>query len=163
MEADIPNQIEGLQPVKERGVTHYPYILFNKSPEQLRRLGACGGKANARNQRARRALVLTPLPPATPRPVPGETATQAITVLDAQFPGCAVPKNVFPATKRPLEFSSRSRQPKGNERQPKATKSNHGDLNQVLPFLPKHRWEHLGSHSWHSSSLDSVAPRDSNR
>ena len=84
-EADITNQIEGLQPVKERGVTRYPYILFNKSPEQLRRLGACGGKANARNQRARRALVLTPLP-ATPRPVPGETATQAITVLDAQFP-----------------------------------------------------------------------------
>jgi len=86
MEADITNQIEGLQPVKERGVAPYPYILFNKSPEQLRRLGACGGKANARNQRARRALVLTPLPPATPRPVPGETATQAITVLDAQFP-----------------------------------------------------------------------------
>jgi len=86
MEADITNQIEGLQPVKERGVAHYPYILFNKSPEQLRRLGACGGKANARNQRARRAVVLTPLPRATPRPVPGETATQAITVLDAQFP-----------------------------------------------------------------------------
>ena len=67
-------------------MTNYPYILFNKSPEQLRRLGACGGKANARNQRARRALVPTPLPPATPRPVPGETAPQAITVLDAQFP-----------------------------------------------------------------------------
>src|SRR5438445_12513065 len=67
-------------------------------------------------------------------------------------------KNVFPATKRPVEFSSRSRQPKGNERQRKAIKSNHGDLNQVLPFLPKHRWEHLGSHSWHSSSLDAVAP-----
>ena len=76
MEADITNQIEGLQPVKERGVTPYPYILFNKSPEQLRRLGACGGKVNARNQRARRALVLTPLPPATPRPVPGETRFQ---------------------------------------------------------------------------------------
>src|SRR6266478_3172583 len=86
MEADITNQIEGLQPVKERGVTPYPYILFNKSPEQLRRLGACGGKANARNQRARRALVPTPLQPVPPRPVPGETATQAITVLDAQFP-----------------------------------------------------------------------------
>src|SRR5438105_15146091 len=86
MEADITNQIDGLQPVKERGVTHYPYILFNKSPEQLRRLGAWGGKANARNQRARRALVPTPLQPVPPRPIPGETATQAITVLDAQFP-----------------------------------------------------------------------------
>ena len=48
MEADIINQIEGLQPVKGRGVTYFPYILFNKSPEQLRRLGACGGKANER-------------------------------------------------------------------------------------------------------------------
>ena len=133
MEADITNQIDGLQPVKERGVTPYPYILFNKSPEQLRRLGACGGKANARNQRARRALVLTPLP-ATPRPVPGETAPKLLLSSMPSSPGCAVPKNVFPATKRPLEFSSRSRQPKGNERQRKATKSNHGDLNQVLFF-----------------------------
>ena len=85
MEADIVNQIEGLRPVKGRE-GNYPYILFNKSPDQLRRLGACGGKANARNQRARRALVPTPLQPVPPRPVPGETATQAITVLDAQFP-----------------------------------------------------------------------------
>ncbi len=76
MEADIVNQIEGLRPVKGRE-GNYPYILFNKSPEQLRRLGACGG---------RRALVPTPLQPVPPRPVPGETATQAITVLDAQFP-----------------------------------------------------------------------------
>jgi hypothetical protein len=35
-------------------MTNYPYILFNKSPEQLRRLGARGGKAQARNRRARR-------------------------------------------------------------------------------------------------------------
>jgi len=86
MEADITKQIEGLELVKERGVTRYFYIFFNKSPEQLRRLAACGGKANARNQRARRALVPTPLQPVPPRPIPGETATQAITVLDAQFP-----------------------------------------------------------------------------
>jgi hypothetical protein len=85
MEADIVNQIEPLQPVNGREPTH-PYILFNKSPEQLRRLGACGGKANARNQRARRAVMPTSLPPVPPRPAPGETATQAITVLDAQFP-----------------------------------------------------------------------------
>jgi hypothetical protein len=82
MEADIVNRIEELRPVKGRE-ENYPYILFNKSPEQLRRLGAWGGKANARNQRARRALPLQPVPP---RPIPGETATQAITVLDAQFP-----------------------------------------------------------------------------
>src|SRR5437899_2012363 len=70
MEADIVNQIEGLRPVKGRE-GNYPYILFNKSPEQLRRLGACGGKANARNQRARRALVPTPLQPGPPRLAPG--------------------------------------------------------------------------------------------
>ena len=72
MEADITNQIEGLQPVEERGVTHYPYILFNKSPQQLRRLGACGGKANARNQRARRALEPTRFHPCRYVPFPGK-------------------------------------------------------------------------------------------
>ena len=86
MEADIVNQIEGLRPVKGRKLTNYPYILFNKSPEQLRRLGASGGKANARNQRARRALVPTRLQPVPPRLAPWETATEAINVLDAQFP-----------------------------------------------------------------------------
>src|ERR1039457_4309149 len=30
-------------------MTEYPYILFNKSPEQMRHLGACGGKAYGRN------------------------------------------------------------------------------------------------------------------
>jgi hypothetical protein len=101
MEADIVNQIEGLRPVKGPQVTSYPYILFNKSPEQLRRLGAWGGKANARNQRARRALVPTPLPPVPSRPVPGETATQAITVLDAQFPWLrGAEKRVFRNTRR---------------------------------------------------------------
>jgi hypothetical protein len=28
-------------------MTQYPYILFNKSPEQLRRLGARGGRPSA--------------------------------------------------------------------------------------------------------------------
>jgi hypothetical protein len=67
-------------------MTHYPYILFNKSPEQLRRLGARGGKAYGRNQRARRArLPLLPAPPPPP-PHPPQTAAQAIRLLDAQFP-----------------------------------------------------------------------------
>src|SRR5450631_1856816 len=43
----------------------YPYALFNKSPLQLRRIGALGGKAHGRNQRARRALMPTP-PAGTP-------------------------------------------------------------------------------------------------
>ena len=65
-------------------MTEYPYILFNKSPEQLRHLGACGGRAYSRNQRARRALLPTP-----PQPMPltpTETAAEAIRALDTQFP-----------------------------------------------------------------------------
>jgi hypothetical protein len=68
--------------------TKYPDILFNKSLEQCRQLGARGGRAFARNQRLRRL--------ACPRSVPEsvateddqtlETAAQAIARLDAQFP-----------------------------------------------------------------------------
>jgi hypothetical protein len=67
-------------------MTQYPYILFNKSPEQLRRLGASGGRAYGRNQRARRALVPTPPQALPPRAVPRETAATAIHLLDTQFP-----------------------------------------------------------------------------
>jgi hypothetical protein len=62
----------------------HSHILFNKTPQQLRRLGARGGRAHARNQRARRALLA-----ALPQPVPSratETAAEAIAVLDTQFP-----------------------------------------------------------------------------
>jgi hypothetical protein len=64
-------------------MTEYPYILFNKSPEQLRHIGACGGRAYRRNRHARRALL--PMPPQAPPPTPTETAAQAIHALDAQF------------------------------------------------------------------------------
>ena len=40
-------------------MTEYPYIPFNKSPDQMRHLGARGGRAYGRNQRARRALLAT--------------------------------------------------------------------------------------------------------
>ena len=67
-------------------MTEYPYILFNKSPEQMRQLGACGGRAYGRNERARRALV-TATPEAVPPPeLPQQTAAEAIHLLDAQFP-----------------------------------------------------------------------------
>jgi hypothetical protein len=58
----------------EDTMTQYPYILFNKSPEQLRRLGARGGRAYGRNQRIRRALV--PILPIAlpPLAVPQQTA-----------------------------------------------------------------------------------------
>jgi len=66
-------------------MNNHSYILFNKTPEQLRRLGARGGKTFGRNRRARRALMLTPLP-APPRARAQETTVAAIATLDAQFP-----------------------------------------------------------------------------
>jgi hypothetical protein len=64
----------------------YPYALFNKSPLQLRRIGALGGKAHGRNQRARRALMPAP-PAATPlRSAARQSTADAVAVLDAQFP-----------------------------------------------------------------------------
>jgi hypothetical protein len=66
-------------------MTSHPHILFNKTPEQLRRLGARGGKIFGRNHRARRAL-MSPPPPAPPRARARETTVAAIATLDAQFP-----------------------------------------------------------------------------
>src|SRR5258706_14240269 len=65
-------------------MTNYSYILFNQSPEQLRRAGARGGKAHGRNQRARRALAPTPPPCVWPPAVHQETATAAIDLLEAR-------------------------------------------------------------------------------
>ncbi|MGA2580050.1 MAG: hypothetical protein ABSH24_28970 [Bryobacteraceae bacterium] len=62
-------------------------ILFNKSIEDLRRIGAMGGRAHARNCRARRQAdqqinpILLPV-----LPVPLETTAQAIAKLDARYP-----------------------------------------------------------------------------
>ena len=68
-------------------MTNYP-ILFNKSPLQLRLIGARGGRAFGRNQRARRArIALLPPPDALPRRTElRQTAAEAIAVLDSQFP-----------------------------------------------------------------------------
>ena len=60
-------------------------ILFNKTIEQCRQLGARGGSAFARNQRLRKSQ--TPVPPVAPLPTPPlETVCQASLRLDAQFP-----------------------------------------------------------------------------
>ena len=73
--------------VQRNRMTNYPYILFNKSPEQLRLLGARGGRAYGRNQRDRRAQMPTPPPASVPqRAAPRETAAQASSRLDSQFP-----------------------------------------------------------------------------
>jgi hypothetical protein len=64
----------------------YPYALFNKSPLQLRRIGALGGRAYGRNLRARRALMTTPMEAAPPRATLAQSTAAAVAVLDAQFP-----------------------------------------------------------------------------
>jgi hypothetical protein len=63
-------------------------ILFNKTIEQCRQLGARGGRAYGRNLRLRRSQAS--LPPAAPLPAPpSETVHQASLGLDAQFPWLA--------------------------------------------------------------------------
>jgi hypothetical protein len=63
-------------------------ILFNKTIEQCRQLGARGGRAYGRNVRLRRSQ--TPVPPVAQPPAPlTETVHQASLRLDAQFPWLA--------------------------------------------------------------------------
>jgi hypothetical protein len=66
-------------------MTSHPYILFGKTPEQLRLIGARGGRIFGRNHRARRA-VMPPAPPDPPAARARETTATAISTLDAQFP-----------------------------------------------------------------------------
>jgi hypothetical protein len=63
-------------------------ILFNKTIEQCREIGARGGRAHARNLRLLKSRA--PLQPLAPRPKPAaETAHEASVLLDAQFPWLA--------------------------------------------------------------------------
>ena len=68
-------------------MTYSPYLLFHQTPETVRRIGARGGKAQARNRRerlGRSPIVLIPsTPPLLPRQ---ETTAEAIAELDARFP-----------------------------------------------------------------------------
>jgi len=67
-------------------MTQYPHIFFNKSPQQLRLVGARGGRAYGRSQRARRALGATPPPAVPPCAASPATTAESIIVLDARFP-----------------------------------------------------------------------------
>ena len=64
----------------------YSYILFHKSLQQLRLIGARGGKAFGRNERARRALLPAPAPTVPPPALPCQSTAADIAVLDARFP-----------------------------------------------------------------------------
>ena len=77
---------ERMNVVVGESMNSYSHILFNKSPEQLRHLGARGGRAYGRNQRARRALVATlpkTIPPLARSPI---TIAESIALLDTRFP-----------------------------------------------------------------------------
>jgi hypothetical protein len=64
-----------------------PDCLFRQTPAQLRRIGARGGRACARNRRARvRAATAQPQKAVTPVALLPETAAEAIATLDLQFP-----------------------------------------------------------------------------
>ena len=76
---DTAEGLAGIAPV-------YPYILFNKSPLQLRLIGARGGRAYGRNQRARRALMTTQPEVDPQRAALTQTTAEAVALLDAQFP-----------------------------------------------------------------------------
>ena len=65
-------------------MTHIPF-LFNQSIEQMRRIGARGGRTRGRNWRARQVAAMTgPRETPTPDTPPQETTIQAMTVLDPQ-------------------------------------------------------------------------------
>jgi hypothetical protein len=86
---------------------NHPYILFNKSPEQLRHLGSRGGKAQARNRRQRLlAPAQTRQQDGTAVNPPEETTAEAIAALDAAFPW------LRGAGKRTASFSSQRRSSK---------------------------------------------------
>jgi hypothetical protein len=60
-------------------------LLFNKTPEQARLLGARGGRAHARNlRRSRESVSTAPLTEQGSRRLP-ESAAEAIALLDAAF------------------------------------------------------------------------------
>ena len=62
-------------------------ILFNQAPDDLRRIGARGGRAYGRNCRARRQAMAQSAPVAVlPVLPPAETTAQATAKLDAKFP-----------------------------------------------------------------------------
>ena len=60
--------------------------FFNKSLQQCRSIGARGGRAFGRNQRARRARLTTPAEAVPVRAAFSEATATAIAVLDEQFP-----------------------------------------------------------------------------
>ena len=103
-----------------------PDFLFRQTPAQLRRIGARGGRACARNRRARVRAATTPPPKAvTPdAPLP-ETAAEAIATLDLQFPWLrGAEHGLYPATSR-LAFHKPPLRPLGPRVAPRQISPQH--------------------------------------
>jgi len=86
----------------------HPNALFNKSPVQLRRIGALGGKAYARNQRARRALMPTPAAVTPLGSAPRQSTAEAVAALDAQFPWLCCAEKRCSRKLRPTRMNCRA-------------------------------------------------------
>ena len=71
----------------EKPMTQFPYLLFNQTPDTLRRIGSRGGRMTARNRRLRRrADPRSPQPASAPPDAAIETTAAAIATLDSKFP-----------------------------------------------------------------------------
>jgi hypothetical protein len=72
-------------------MTHIPF-LFNQSIEQMRRIGARGGRTHARNWRARQVAAMSRQRELPTTDTPQETTQQAMAILDAQFAWLRAPR-----------------------------------------------------------------------
>jgi hypothetical protein len=62
-------------------------LLFNQTPESLRRIGSRGGRATARNRRLRRLVEpVLQVSASTPLEARMETTAAAIVTLNSKFP-----------------------------------------------------------------------------
>jgi len=64
-----------------------PFLLFNKTIDQMRAVGSRGGRAHSRNLRAqRRGRCQAQQPAVAPDDIDVETIAEAVALLDARFP-----------------------------------------------------------------------------
>ena len=95
-------------------MTEFPYIRFNKSSDQRRHLGACGGRTYGRNQRARRALLAT-APQAVPPPGRATQNDRPIHPLSAR-PDVSVPVLAGAGARVEVNVTSTSARPRHGAR-----------------------------------------------
>jgi hypothetical protein len=88
----------------------FSHILFHKTPQQLRLIGARGGKAFGRNERLRRALLPPPTPATVALPaVPRHTTAEAVAALDNRFPWLRGAEKREATRRRPAQATGNDR------------------------------------------------------